>query len=268
MPRMNEHVPVEIRAQVAAAGTVLKRHLGEALRGIHLFGSAVDGGLKPFSDIDLLVTIDDHVPQAVGRSLMAELLDVSAPPGSPGLRALEVTVLALPEVVPWRYAPRRELQFGEWLRADIEAGAFEGPVNDPDLAILLTKARQHGVPLVGERPSGLFDAVPRADLARALLDTVAQWNGPEDWAGDERNIVLALARIWYTAETGDIATKDAAATWLLDGGEATLHRALIEQARAAYLGQAKDELTQRPVEVAAFIAHARQAIERGCAAPR
>ena len=268
MAEMNKSMPPEIRAQVSAACTLLNRHLGDALLGVHLFGSAVDGGLKPFSDIDLLVTVGDRVPPSVRRSLMVDLLHVSAPPGSAGLRALEVTVLALPEVVPWRYAPRRELQFGEWLRADIGAGVIEGPVNDPDLAILLTKARQHSVALLGEGANGWFDEVPRVDLVRALLDTVAQWNGPDDWAGDECNIVLALARIWYTASTGGIASKDAAARWLLDGGEAASHRAVIEQARAAYLGQESDELARWPAEIAAFVAHARQAIERLCTAPR
>jgi streptomycin 3"-adenylyltransferase len=261
MAEMNEYVPVEIRAQVSAACTLLNRHLGDALLGAHLFGSAVDGGLKPFSDIDLLVTVGDRVPPSVRRSLMVELLDVSAPPGSVGLRALEVTVLALPEVVPWRYAPRRELQFGEWLRADIVAGVIEGPVNDPDLAILLTKARQHSVALVGEEASGVFDAVPRADLVRALMDTVAQWNGPDDWAGDECNIVLALARIWYTAEMGGIASKDVAATWLLNRWKEGSHHAVLVQARAAYLGLEADALANQPEAVAAFIREARRSIE-------
>lgn len=261
MAEMNEYVPVEIHAQVSAASTLLNRHLGDALLGVHLFGSAVDGGLKPFSDIDLLVTVGDRVPPSVRRSLMVDLLDVSAPPGSAGLRALEVTVLALPEVVPWRYAPRRELQFGEWLRADIGAGVIEGPVNDPDLAILLTKARQHSVALVGEEASGVFDAVPRADLVRALLDTVAQWNGPDDWAGDECNIVLALARIWYTAEMGGIASKDVAATWLLNRWKEGSHHAVLVQARAAYLGLEADALANQPEAVAAFIREARRSIE-------
>jgi len=261
MAEMNEYVPVEIRAQVSAACTLLNRHLGDALLGVHLFGSAVDGGLKPFSDIDLLVTVGDRVPPSVRRSLMVELLDVSAPPGSAGLRALEVTVLALPEVVPWRYAPRRELQFGEWLRADIVEGVIEGPANDPDLAILLTKARQHSLALVGEEASGVFDAVPRADLVRALMDTVAQWNGPDDWAGDECNIVLALARIWYTAEMGGIASKDVAATWLLNRWKEGSHHAVLVQARAAYLGLEADALANQPEAVAAFIREARRSIE-------
>ena len=86
---------------------------------------------------------------------------------------------------------------------------------------------------------------------------------PKDWAGDERNIVLTLARIWYTGTTGQIASKDAAATWLLDHMQGP-HRTLLSKARAAYLGEKKDDLASYPAEVAAFVMHARQSIERLC----
>ncbi len=266
MPGVNPCVPPTIRAQVQETCDLLQQHLADTLVGVHLFGSAVDGGLKPFSDVDLLVTVASPPSASTRRALMGALLRASAPPGSAGRRALEVTVLALPELVPWRYAPRRELQFGEWLREDLQAGVFEEPVADPDLAILLTKARQSSLPLFGEEASRLFEAVPHADLVRALLDTVAQWNGPDDWAGDERNTVLALARIWYTAERGDIASKDAAATWLLERLAEGGHRTVVAQARAAYLGLEQDDLAQRPAAVAGFIREARTAVEALCAA--
>ena len=59
------------------------------------------------------------------------------------------TVVARSEVVPWRYPARRELQFGEWLRHDILPERSEPAVLDHDLAILLTKARQHSLALLG-----------------------------------------------------------------------------------------------------------------------
>lgn len=266
MPHMHSLVPPAIRAQVSAAVALLNEHLGDAIVGLHLFGSAVDGGLQPFSDIDLLVTLDAPPPPATRRALMDGLLALSAPPGSADRRALEVTVLALPEVVPWRYPPRRELQFGEWLRADIEAGVFEGPMPDRDLAILLTKVRQHSLCLRGRPARELFDPVPHADLVRALQDTVAQWNGPEDWAGDERNIVLALARIWYTAETGAIGSKAHAAGWLLERLGEGAHHAVLARARAAYLGMEKDGLAKHPDELADCIRAFRHAVEARCAA--
>ncbi len=255
-------VPPSIAPQVAAASSLIERHLGAGLVAIHLFGSAVDGGLQPHSDIDLLVTVTQPPDEAVLRALAAALLAISAPPGSsPDLRALEVTVLALEHVVPWRHPARRELQFGEWLRTDLMAGVVEPPMMDHDLAILLTKVRGHSIPVLGPQADQLLQAVPREDLRRALLDTVAQWNTPEDWAGDEKHIILALARIWYTAVSGGIASKDQAAAWLLERLEAP-YRPVLAKARAIYLGQEEDDLAQRhDAETAAFIAHARATIE-------
>lgn len=83
-------VPVEIADQVSAACAVIERHLGATLQAMHLFGSALDGGLKPRSDIDLLVTVAALPGDAVRRALMLDLLDVSAPPGSTAhMRALD-----------------------------------------------------------------------------------------------------------------------------------------------------------------------------------
>lgn len=257
---MHAELPAAVARQLDSARTVLEQHLGERITAIHLFGSACMGGLAPGSDIDLLVTVSKAPDEATRRALMVALLDVSAPAASGGaLRPLEVTVLSLDAVVPWRYPARRELQFGEWLRADLQAGRFEPPMLDHDLAILLSKVRQHGVSLMGARPALLFDAVPAADLAQAMRDTIAQWNGPEDWAGEEVNIVLALARIWYSTVTGGITSKAAAADWLMDRLPAA-NRRLLEKAKAVYLGVAEDDLPEYPDEVAAFIAHARAEI--------
>lgn len=263
---MDKDLASSIEPQLACACAVLERHLAPHIVAIHLFGSAVDGGLRPHSDIDLLVTVDAPPDASARQALMRELLDVSAYPGaSASLRALEVTVLALADVVPWRYPARRQMQFGEWLRDDIRAGVIEAPMLDHDLAILLAKVRAHSAAIRGPAAQALFAPVPREDLVRALLDTVAQWNTPQDWAGDERNIVLALARGWYTAATGGIAPKDAAATWLLER-IAPEHRPVLRMARAGYLGQAADGLDRCPDAVAGFIACARGEIERICAA--
>lgn len=267
---MKSAVPSSIAAQISHARAVLHKHLPGSIVAVHLFGSAVDAGLKPLSDIDLLVTVEQPPSAAVRHTLMQELLAVSAPPGaSASLRALEVTLLARGQIVPWRYPPRREMQFGEWLREDLQAGVFEEPTADPDLAILLTKARNHSICLEGAEATDLFDPVPHTDVLQALRDMVAQWNEPADWAGEERHIVLALARGWYTASTGGIASKEAAAAWLLELPLGDTHRQVLHQvlktARAAYLGLAQDDLARHPEDVAAFIAHARHAIERLCA---
>ncbi len=239
---------------------VIERHLASTLQAIHLFGSALDGGLKPYSDIDLLVTVHVQPDETVRRALLSELLTVSAPPGSNGIwRPLEVTVVAYREVVPWHYPARRELQFGEWLRQDLLSGIFEPAVPDADLAILLTMARQHSIALAGPTADALFQPVPGQDFSRALADTLMLWNSPPDWAGDERNVVLALARIWYSAATGRIAPKDVAATWVLERSPIE-HKPVLYEARQAYLGHDEDNLAAHADQTTAFILFAKSMI--------
>lgn len=248
-----------IQAQLADAYAVLEQQLGTTLQAIHLFSSAVDGGLKPRSDIDLMVTIAAPMDEATRRALMAALLTVSAPPGrDPSRRVLEVTVVVLLELVPWCYPARREMQFGEWLRDDILAGRFEPAMPDPDLAILLTQLLHHSISLHGPPAAQLFERVPPADLKAAFRDTIAQWHSSADWEGDELTVVLALARIWYSAATGRIASKDFAATWLLERLPAA-HRPLLAGARDRYLGRQTDGPWD-PAQMAAFVPWARQEI--------
>jgi streptomycin 3"-adenylyltransferase len=60
-----------------------------------------------------------------------------------------------------------------------------------------------------------------------------------DLEPDTRNVLLTLARVWLTLETGRIAPKDEAADWAL----ARLppgRGAALRQARAAYVGAATD----------------------------
>ncbi len=247
--------------QIDDALALVRRHLADDLLAVHLYGSAVAGGLKPGSDIDLLVTVSSPLSDTTRHALMLDLLTLSAWPATERLRPLEVTVLTLNAVRPWRYPPVREAQFGEWLRADLQAGRIEPAMADHDLAILITKARRHGVCLFGLPAAELFDPVPEADVIRALHDTVAQWNEADDWLGDECTVVLALARIWLTLSTGEIVAKDVAADWLLPRLPAE-HRSLLQTARDIYLGQAADDLALRPQALAGFIRHARQQIER------
>lgn len=258
---MADFLPAQIAEQLSRAHAIIERHLAATLEAIHLFGSALDGGLKPCSDIDLLVTVNASPDDSLRQALMLDLLEVSAPPSSGGpWRPLEVTVLTRSEVVPWRYPARRELQFGEWLRRDLLSGTFESAALDHDLAILLTKARQHSLALLGPPAVTFFDPVPKADFSKALSDTIAQWNSEADWKGEERDIILALARIWYSASTGLIAPKDVAAAWVSERLPVE-HQPIVCKARAVYLGIEGDDFATRAEETAAFVYYAKSTIE-------
>ena len=58
---------------------VIERHLELTLLAVHLYGSAVDGGLKPHSDIDLLVTVTVRLDETTRRALINDLLKLRLP---------------------------------------------------------------------------------------------------------------------------------------------------------------------------------------------
>jgi streptomycin 3"-adenylyltransferase len=232
----------EIR-QLAAVDAVLHDVIGDALLGSYLHGSAVAGGLRPRSDLDVLVVITGRLGDP--RALVARLLDVSRPPGvDPSVRPLEVTIVAKGAISPWRYPPEREFQFGEWWRERFQAGDAEvlRPTRDPDLALLIEAARAADVPLAGPPARDSLPDVPAADLARASLDSLPGLIRTVD--GDTANVVLTLARVWRTVSIGDLVPKDVAASWALER-IATEHRDVLEHARDVYLGVVAERWSDR-----------------------
>ena len=203
-----------VEEQSDAGVDVIRRALTEAeIVGLYLYGSAVAGGLRSDSDLDLFVITDRGLTAADKARIVDGLLPISGrTTRPPAWRPLEVTIVAQPEVRPWRYPPRMELQFGEWLREELLSGAIE-PAENPDLAVLITMVRQTAKALIGPAASELLDAVPRADLVRAMLDGVPSLMS--DLADDTRNVLLTLARVWTTVATGEIRSKDEAADWVL-----------------------------------------------------
>ncbi|MDM2738020.1 aminoglycoside adenylyltransferase family protein [Citrobacter sp. Ct235] len=257
---MTSTMPDTLRNQLEKAKAIIARILEDSLLAIHLYGSAVEGGLKPYSDIDLLVTTRVPLTTAQREALMQELLLVSAGPGSSALwRALEVTVVVHGEVVPWRFPPRREMQFGEWLREDIHAGKYEPAQQDSDLAILITQARSASIALSGERADLLFEPVPENDIRETFRQTLMLWQNSRDLQGDERNIILTLARIWYSVATGGFTAKDSAADWLLPYLPDE-HASLLATARLDYLGQVSVDWAEVMPAVSRFVCYAKAKI--------
>lgn len=221
--------------QIDAALTVLNHALEPGtIVGVYLYGSAVAGGLRPDSDIDLFVVATQRLSRVEKRRLVDGLLPISGRDSRPsGWRPLEVTVVALPNVRPWQYPPRWELQFGEWLRQEFLDGELEPwPHENPDLGVLVTMVRSTGKALVGPAPTEVLDAVPQPDLVRAMIDGLPQLIG--DLEADTRNVLLTLARIWCTLGTGEIRSKHEAADWALARLPAN-HRAVLVRARDLYL---------------------------------
>lgn len=68
--------------------------------GAYLHGSAVQGGLRPASDIDVLVVAEHSLTDRERRVLTDELLRISG--AGPQTRSLELTVVLQSQVRPWR----------------------------------------------------------------------------------------------------------------------------------------------------------------------
>jgi hypothetical protein len=176
---------------------------------------------------------------------------ISAPFPPPGPeRCVEVTVVAQPQVRPWRYPPSFDLQYGEWLRKRFERGdslPLQAAVN-ADLTTLLTIVLLGDHPLFGPPPRELLDPVLMEDCIRAMVSDIDVFM--DEFEGDTRNILLTLARIWQTVVTGVIDRKDRAAEWAqerLPPG----YQQLMERARARYLGWQPDEWTDLAPEARA-----------------
>ena len=237
--------------QSDAAIGALRRGLADAeILGLYLYGSAVAGGLRPDSDLDLFVVTDRRLTAAEKARIIEGLLLISnRETRPPTWRPIEVTIVAQPEVRLWRYPPRMELQYGEWLRPEFLSGAIEPePVENPDLAVVITMVRQTGKPLIGLAATDVLDAVPRDDLVRAMVDTVPSLLS--DLADDTRNVLLTLARIWTTIATGEIRSKDEAADWAVSRLP-DAYRPTLAMARDLYIdggyGDPWDDGASRPL---------------------
>jgi streptomycin 3"-adenylyltransferase len=224
------------REQIAHVVETLREVLGENLIGAYLHGSAVLGGLRAQSDVDVLAvsnrqTTPDEKRRIVGRLLALSGTDSAAAPPRP----VELTLVIWSEIRPWRYPPTMDFQYGEWWREEFERGELEpwGSRTNPDLAQLVTMVLLGGAALIGPSPHQVFDPVPDEDFIDALVADIGALM--DDLDSDTRNVVLTLARIWSGVVTGAIQSKDGAAEWALPR-LAPEHRVVLARARGNYLG--------------------------------
>jgi predicted nucleotidyltransferase len=259
--QVGDRLPKTEQGQLDAVVRLVRHVLGDAAVGTYLYGSAVTSGLRRDSDLDILVMSNRRTTAVERRALIEGLLPISRSPGDEtGKRHLEVTVVARPDIQPWHYPPPMELQYGDWWRREFESGEVEPWTSpNPDLAVLLTAALADGVPMFGPPIVEVVEPIPRDDLGRAMRDVIPSLMADLD--DDVRNVLLTLARVWFTLETGAIAAKDVAADWVIarlpEGRGDALRRA-----RAGYLGEADDSWgDEAMVEARADAAAIRTSIE-------
>jgi len=251
----NEKIPKE----AILAFKVVEELLGSAVVGVYLFGSAVTNGLRINSDVDVLVVVNQSLTEVIRRQLTDRLMHISGKIGnSDSVRPLEVTVINYGDVVPWRFPPKNEYIYGEWLRDEFENGQIQEPSYDPDLAIVLAQVRENSVSLFGPDASDILEPVPMTDIRRAIMESLPGLI--EGIKGDERNVILTLARMWLTVAVGEISSKDIAAEWAIPQLPIE-HATLLNLARKAYHGEYVDKWEGLDSEVITLVNHMKNAIE-------
>ena len=224
-------------AQTAEVLNVVEALFEKTVLGVYLYGSAVLGGLHPDSDVDILILTDGEMSDCVRKEFTDQLLKISGLVGDRTKRPLEVTVFNQKEIAPWRFPPKYEYMYGEWLRDEIQAGKLPCPRHDPDAAILLWQARMHSVPLKGEKAHFYIPDICIQDIGEAIrLSLPGLLSNLKE---DTRNVLLTLSRMWFTLEEKAVCPKDAAADWAGSRLPCGLAQ-LMKTAGNAYLGIADD----------------------------
>ena len=144
--------------------------------GVYLYGSSTTTGLSAESDVDLLLVTRRSMLAKERRSLVSSTVEFSGWKGHakdfPDVadrRPLDVTSLVADDIEPLTAVPRRDFQFGEWLRRDFTQGHVPVPEWDPDVVILLATALASHQVLHGPSLDRLVADVPSTLLKGAQL---------------------------------------------------------------------------------------------------
>ena len=148
--------------------------------------------------------------------------------------------------------------YGEWLREQFDKGAIPEPTYDPDLAILLSQLRENSINLFGPEATEVIEPVPMTDIRRAIKESLPGLIASIE--GDERNVILTLARMWLTSSSGRICSTDQAAEWAIPK-LAKEHATLLEKATKAYLGDYDDKWEGMETEIIELVNYLKRSIE-------
>lgn len=239
--------PENPNSQLQAALVLVQEILNLDLQALYLHGSAVAGGLPPQSDLDILAVVDAPLSDEQRQDLIAALLSISAPhPATPGgPRCVELVVCRLADLQRNEHPAKVEFIYGEWLRNAFREGYLSDAAADPEYTLLLAQARQQAQLLWGRDVLADVPATPIEHTRQAMRDGVEPLY--EGLRGDERNVLLTLARMWRTGVHGDFVTKEQAAVWAIPRLPAELAKTL-EYARLAYVGEVFDRWDTRGEE--------------------
>ena len=157
------------QGQVDRTVSLVRSVLGNDLIGVYLFGSAVIGGLRARSDIDVMAVSSRRLTIREKRQLIEQMLTISGKP-----RSVELTVVVSSEIRPWHYPARMDFQFGNWWRSEYEKCVIEPYRSNlnPDLASLIRLVLHANAAVIGPPPADVFDPIPQTDYIAGLVSTI------------------------------------------------------------------------------------------------
>ncbi len=205
MQRIPEHVKLSIEQFIRA----IKQAIGAELVGFYLYGSlALSAYREPLSDIDFLaVTAGELSEEAV---FLLECTYANQLVDNPLVKRLE-----------GNFIPRwRLLADGEFACPQCDEGEFRVASPRDYNSVTLYSLRNWGVTMFGPPPEQLLPPVDKRAVMRTMLGNLLflQERMPyyaENGVDLQVFGVLTLCRILYTANTGDIASKEQAARYAI-----------------------------------------------------
>lgn len=229
-----------IKQQINDSLNLLKDVLGSDLLGVYLYGSIVMGGLTKYSDIDLFAISNRETTLEEKGKLIKALLKISGVYGvSKNLKPIELTVVVSSVVNPWKYPPKFDFMYGDWMRKDFEGGNIEPwpSKEQPNLALVVTQLLLSHKALYGPKPHELLSEIPYSDFVKSSTAEIGSLIEEINW--DTRNVLLTLARVWCTVETDSIRSKENATSWAINKIPYNF-RPVLENAKAILLGEKEE----------------------------
>ena len=164
--------PADVRGQIATVTTCLNDILAHDLVGVYLHGSLAMGCFNTArSDLDLLVVTRQRLYPNARRRLMETMVRESRRPAP-----IEISVMTLEQLHPWRYPTPYDFHFSDaWRKRFVEYLATDSHLQsddeerfDPDLAAHVTVIRARGVALFGDSIAEVFPVVPAAHMRASV----------------------------------------------------------------------------------------------------
>lgn len=257
--------PVTVSQQVDRLSSAVTKILGDQITGVYLHGSLAMGCFNPQrSDLDLLVTTRERMPNPIKRRIVEALLASSLQP-----HPIEISFLAWSQLFPWRYPTPYDLHYSEMWRGryerDLISGAWQawdaGDACDPDLAAHITMLHARGLCLAGVPVSDAFPPVPAGDYLASLAVDIDESLAAFDAGSGDTDPVYAILNCCRTLaylREGQFLSKEEGGTWALHTLSRDLHEP-VRHALASYRTQAEDRRFD-PSVLNVFVLYMRQTL--------